>query len=561
MNSKIKKLATIVCAGVLALSSLTACSNGNTEPTISMTDDENAIRTRLVEALNQTETNTSFVVSASHQFTMRMQNSMNGVQIPTTVNSIYTGTFKYNKDVGVLITTENDMTVTATDTMGEHAETQSVKNSYIDCYDARDGWYYFSKSGDETQWYMTKANPIQMVDDLFNAASAANCNYTMMETADSIQITQPVADLMRDENFVNTRKANELVMNSISEYSSLCCVMTDGTITYTISKNTGNITCVEIKNVNISNGSASQIIDGNSNDFVIGNNTITANMKWVLSNFNSVTEADIMIHRERMNSAIEYNEPEPSQETQETQKDESIVILPEAGASGVWGTYDLVKMTTKKDDLTVAMLNSFSMDGTNHTFPFDVKILTDAGWGYREYDAENGYFVFKNETTFPNVTLAVFGSQGATEPESLYESGVSALTVLVTDVYKEDASCAKAKCPLFTFTTQNIQFGDSAESVLEKFGKPDLTTIGTEYDTYYYALYETEGITQEKHIVASLSVTIYHTDSFTGVTGVGIQYFTQTATEGDASEPTETTKASAKKPTTKSTKKSTKKKK
>jgi len=539
---QIKKILSLVCVGALALSMLTACNNPTpTETSVTTTEDDNQIRLRLVEAINTTKANESFVVTASHTYTMNMANSMNGISIPTVLRSNFSGTYKYNKTVGDLFVNENNYTVTATDSTGAHQETQESRNSYVEVFKADTKTFYFSQTGDNSQMYSASFDFNSMVDEIVTALVATSGDYTILESANQTTITQSIADATKDENFQAVREKWHDMLMSVTEYSSMMTIISDGLITYTIDNKTGNITCIEIKNVNITDSQAKGLFSGNDS-LIVGNITMTASMKWVFSEFNTVTEDDIMVYRDQMNNAIEHTDkpsPTPTPEVDQT-------IISSDGSFDQVGVanYEL------KEDLPASSFNAFQYNSEDYTFPVALNTFIDSGWNFTDYNEADGCFYFTNEA-YPYVKLALVGNEGDTEIDELAISGVSGISVICTEAIKNGGS----SFPGITVTNANIHVGDTAVHVLETFGKPDMTTIGAEYDTYTYAVYDTEGVTGEIHIVAQFYVTIHHINGQHLVETYGVQYLKTVVqnTEPTGTEPSSTTDATAETTTSETT--------
>ena len=517
----IKRVFSIGLISVMMVSSLAGCGKKKEPEPVVMTEDDNEIRSILIESFDVTSKHDSVLLQANNHYTINMNNTSSGVQLTTTVVNDYSGTYKYVKGTGALFNMESDYSVNVEAASTGDKETENTKNSYSDYYDEKTGTYYYSLT-DNTQWYKTHVDVKAMISEMADVVKNADCHFTIEETNDTIKINQSVGDLCKNDSFNDFRSKWNGEMNSMTEYLGIMSSMTNGSIIYYIDPSTKNLRCIEIKNINLTNDEAMNLVGNDSTEFVIGGITLTADIQIAFSDYDAVSADDILIYKSKMDNAIEAPDGVvPSTETDATETDatstdaEGQIVYREEGIS------DLNNVESYKiQDLNIDSLNSIKYGEGRIRLPASVDTFTNDGWQFNE-SAGDGYLSFKNEK-YPDVkSFLLWNASGSDEYDALVQNNTNGLVIDVSDAVKNGTSY-----PDMIFTFDDITWGTSAETILQKYGRPDIASIGSDYDTYQYAMYETKGMTKETTVVYSISFVIYHTDELSGVYGIDLQYYT-----------------------------------
>lgn len=514
-------------AGVLSMSVLlTGCGSKKKDNEVVMTEDDKSARDVLLQSFDAMAESGNVRLSMKNDYELKMRTTSSGIQMDVVVDSNYTNNLLLLKGQGFGMNVENDYTidVKSVSTSTNYNDSSTSKNAFVAFYDETNDTYYYTLGNENNvTWYRTAWDGDQMGRDFYAAIKTADVNYTMESTTSEYKITFDYASLSESSEMQSFFAKYSEAMGTIDEYFDILGTAQNGMATFVINKSTNLLSDFTVTGISLSNAESHNMVgDSDSDDMIIGDMSIAANINVSFGSYGKVTEDDITSYRDRVSNSVDASEADSdSSSNTKTQVDGDTVFYYEDESltdTHNVAKYDLVDITN--DDLNNVR---FAPNTDYETLYIKPNRVTNYGWEYQtpSNDEENPAVTFLH-SKYPNAMFTLIKRSDSETYSDMIDKGAIGYEINVLN-----SAIAKTAIPDMSFTDFNIKFGMSEDDVLDKLGKPDVVYIGQYYTQYQYSTYSLA----ESGAIDTVSVvfTFYHVDDVNGMYDVDMERYSGSA--------------------------------
>ncbi len=505
---------------------LTGCSSKKKDNEVVMTEDDKSARDVLLQSFDAMAESGNMRLSMKNDYELKMRTTSSGIQMDVVVDSNYTNNLLLLKGQGFGMNVENDynINVKSVSTSTNYDDSSTSKNAFVAFYDETNDTYYYTLGNENNvTWYRTAWDGDQMGRDFYTAIKTADVNYTMESTTSEYKITFDYASLSESSEMQSFFAKYGEAMGTIDEYFDILGTAQNGMATFVINKSTNLLSDFTITGISLSNAESHNMVgDSDSDDMIIGDMSIAANIHVTFGSYDKVTEDDITSYRDRVSNSVDASEADNSSDSNtKTHVDgDTVFYYEDESLTDIHNVakYDLVDITN--DDLNNVR---FAPNTDYETLYIKPNRVTNYGWEYQtpSNDEENPAVMFLHNK-YPNAMFTLIKRSDSETYSDMIDKGAIGYEINVLN-----SAIAKTAIPDMSFTDFNIKFGMSEDDVLDKLGKPDVVYIGQYYTQYQYSTYSLA----ESGAIDTVSVvfTFYHVDDVNGMYDVDMERYSGSA--------------------------------